>query len=143
MTTPLARRATTPTRSTTYGARIRAVLVVAMTLSATHTVYSYVAGLGDPRFTVTTPVAYAFYAVGFAAAHLALREARWAQLTMLAYLALALLVAIFVYPTTFVPRQQTVFGWFENDVYTGLLMVATYLGIERLRKVRLADGRIR
>ena len=31
-----------------------------------------------------------------------------------------LVVAVFWYPTTFVPRQQTVFGGFENDVYTGL-----------------------
>ena len=29
------------------------------------------------------------------------------------------------------------FGWFENDVYVGLLVVATYLGVLRLRRVTL------
>ena len=40
---------------------------------------------------------------------------------------------MFYYPTTFGPEQQTVFGWFENDVYVGLLAVATYLGVQRWR----------
>jgi uncharacterized membrane protein YbhN (UPF0104 family) len=53
------------------------------------------------------------------------------------YLGLLLVVAVFYYPTTFVPRQQTTFGWFENDVYTGLLMVALYLGVGRLRSAHV------
>ena len=50
----------------------------------------------------------------------------------------SLAVAVFWYPTTFVPRQQTVFGWFENDVYTGLLMIAWTLGALRLGGLTLA-----
>jgi hypothetical protein len=42
---------------------------------------------------------------------------------------------VFVYPSMFGPEQQTVFGWFENDVYVGLLMVATFLGVLRIRRV--------
>lgn len=42
-----------------------------------------------------------------------------------------------VYPTTFGPAQQTVFGWFENDVYLGLLTVALYLSVLRLGRVIL------
>jgi peptidoglycan/LPS O-acetylase OafA/YrhL len=127
----------THTRAKSYGSRLTAILVVAFALSATHTIYSYVVGIGDPGFTVTTPAAWAFYVVGFASAALARRESRWAEVVLLAYLAILLLVAVFWYPTTFVPRQQTVFGWFENDVYTGLLMIAAYLGLQRLRGVSL------
>jgi hypothetical protein len=50
-------------------------------------------------------------------------------------------VAVFWYPTTFTLRQQTTFGWFENDVYTGLLMIALYLGAHRLRGVTRTAGR--
>lgn len=127
--------------TTPSSAHISLVLVGAFALSATHTVYGYLTGIGDPRFTVTTPVAYVFYALGFAVAALARKEARWAQVTLLAYLGAALVVAIFLYPLTFVPQQQTVFGWFENDVYTGLLMVAAYLGACRLRGTTLRPAR--
>ena len=139
MSTITTRTAAAPARTSSYGGRIAVVLVVAFALSATHTVYSYVVGIGDPSFTVTTPVAYVFYAVGFGSAALARSHARWAQVTLLVYLAVLLYVAVFWYPTTFEPRQQTVFGWFENDVYTGLLMIAAYLGVLRLRGVVLAQ----
>ena len=125
------------TRTASYGSVIAAVLVAAFTLSVVHTAYGYVTGIGDPSFTVTTPVAWAFYAVGFASALLARRESRGAQLVLVGYLAVLLAVSVFFYPTTFVPRQQTVFGWFENDVYTGLLMIAFALAVLRLRRVLL------
>ena len=33
------------------------------------------------------------------------------------------------------------FGWFENDVYLGLLTVAFYLSIERLRRITVVPHR--
>ena len=120
-----------------YGVEISRFLVAAFTLSVVHTCYAWSSGLQDDRFTVTTPVAWVFYAVGFASAFLARRDARWAQLTMLVYLAVLLYVSVFYYPTTFVAKQQTTFGWFENDVYTGLLMIAFYLVVMRLRSIAL------
>jgi hypothetical protein len=109
-------------------------------LSAAHTVYGWVTGIGDPGFTVTTPVAWVFYAVGFGSAALARLEHRVGQWVVTVYLSVLALVAIFWYPTTFVPRQQTVFGWVENDVYTGLLMLGMYLSVQRLRRVTLVIG---
>lgn len=44
-----------------------------------------------------------------------------------------------VVPPTFVPSQQTAFGWFENDVYTGLLMIALYVVVHRLRGVGITE----
>ena len=138
---------TTATRSTTTrpagdatgstGRHMSWVLVAAFTLSVVHTVYSWVQGIDDPGFTVDTPLTWAFYAVAFGMAALARRSQRCAQVTVLAFLALVLAVAVLVYPTMFGPEQQTLFGWFENDAYVGLLVVATYLGVLRLRGTTL------
>ncbi|WP_377641841.1 hypothetical protein [Oryzobacter terrae] len=128
------RGATPPAaRAATYGRHISGVLVATFTLSVVHTVYAWVEGIEDPTFTVTTPLAWGFYAVAFAMAALARRDGRGAQLGVLTFLAVVLAIAVFYYPTTFGPEQQTVFGWFENDVYIGLLVVAAYLGVLRWR----------
>ena len=127
-------------RTGTSGRHQSRVLVAAFTLSVVHTVHSWVQGIDDPSFTVDSPLAWAFYAGAFAMAALVRRPQRWAQLTVLAFLALVLAVAVLVYPTMFGPEQQTVFGWFENDAYVGLLVVAAYLGVLRLRGVEL--GRV-
>jgi hypothetical protein len=126
-------------RTSAYSRQIAGVLIAAFALSATHTVYSWVAGINDPSFNPTTPVAWVFYAVGFGSAALALRSGRVVQWSLATYLGVLLWVAIFYYPTTFTLRQQTTFGWVENDVYTGLLMLALYLVVQRLRRVALAD----
>ena len=46
-------------------------------------------------------------------------------------------VGIFYYPTVFPPSAQTPLAWFENDVYMGLLILAEYLCVQRLRNVDL------
>ncbi len=129
-----ASRPTAPrSRTELSGRHMSGLLVAAFSLSVVHTVYSWVQGIDDPSFTVDSPLAWGFYAVAFAMAALARRPQRWAQLTVLAFLALVLAIAVLVYPTMFGPEQQTLFGWFENDAYVGLLVTATYLGVLRLR----------
>ena len=125
--------ATSRERTTTYGRQMSGVMLAAFALSVIHTVYAAVAGIEDPTFTVTTPLAWGFYAVAFATSALTRKSGRAAQATVLTFLGSTLLIAVFYYPTTFGPEQQTVFGWFENDVYVGLLVVATYLGVQRWR----------
>lgn len=127
-------------QTSTYGRHMSGVLVAAFTLSVVHTVYARVEGIEDPTFTVDTPLAWGFYAVAYGVAALARRTERWAQLTVLALLAAVLGIALFHYPTMFGVEQQTVFGWFENDVYVGLLVVATYLGVLRLRRTTLTPA---
>lgn len=56
---------------------------------------------------------------------------------VLAFLGVLLAVTIFVHPSMFRAEQQTVFGWFENDVYVGVLMVATHVAVLRRRGVAL------
>lgn len=126
--------------TSTHGRQMSGVLVAAFTLSVVHTVYAWVEGIEDPTFTVDTPLAWGFYAVAFGMAALARRTERWAQLTVLGYLVTVLGIAFFYYPTTFGVEQQTVFGWFENDLYVGLLVVAAYLGVLRLRRVALTPA---
>lgn len=116
------------------------MLLAAFTLSAVHTVYAWLEGIEDPTFTVTTPLAWAFYAAGFGSVALALRTGRVAQLSLIAYLALVLAISILYYPTTFGPEQQTTFGWIENDVYVGLLITAAYLAVQRLRRTTLVPA---
>ena len=130
----------TALRTSAYGRHVSGILVAAFTLSAGHTVYAYVQGIEDPTFTVTTPMAWAFYVVGFGSAWLARRTSGWAQGAVLGYLAVLLGISVFYYPTTFGPAQQTTFGWFENDVYVGLLITATYLVVQRLRRVVLTPA---
>ena len=127
-------------RTSTYGRHMSGVLITAFTLSVVHTIYAWMAGIEDPTFTVDTPLSWGFYAVAFAMASLARRTERWAQLTVLAYLATVLVIALFYYPTTFGVEKQTVFGWFENDVYVGLLVTASYLGALRLRRTTLTPA---
>jgi drug/metabolite transporter (DMT)-like permease len=137
----------TPTRSTAtrheagYGPQITMVMLAAFTLSVVHTAYSRLAGVEVPSFTVTTPLTWIFYAVAFSVSVLARWERRSTQLVVTGFLAVVLAIGIFYYPTTFGPEQQTVFGWFENDVYLGLLTVALYLSIQRLRRVTLVPIR--
>ena len=134
-------RPTAIPRSAPYGGQIAGIMLAAFALSVVHTIYAWLAGIQDPGFTVTTPVTWIFYAVAFTIAGLARRERRWAQWVVTGFLALTLVIGIFYYPTTFGPRQQTVFGWFENDVYLGLLTVAFYLSIQRLRRITLVPRR--
>jgi peptidoglycan/LPS O-acetylase OafA/YrhL len=85
-------------------------------------------GLGDPALWV-------FYAVGFGLAALALADRAW---RVVAGAVLALIaIGIFYYPTVFPPSAQTPLAWFENDVYVGLLILAEYLCIQRLRNVNI------
>jgi hypothetical protein len=139
-TTATKPRRATAARTATYGRHLSGILAVAFTLSAGHTVYAWVEGIEDPTFTVTTPLAWAFYVVGFGAAVLARRTGRVAQVSLLAYLAALLGISVFYYPTTFGAPQQTTFGWFENDVYVGLLITATYLAVQRLRRTTLTPA---
>lgn len=140
-TSPSIRTISSIVRQTTYRRQIVVIMLAAFTLSVVHTVYAWLAGIEDPGFTVTSPLAWIFYLVAFAVTALVLREDRWAQLVVLGFLVLTLLIGIFYYPTMFQPRQQTTFGWFENDVYLGLLVLSLYLSIQRFRGVALVPTR--
>ena len=124
-----------PTRP--YSEHISRVLLVAFLLSAAHTIYVTIAGIADPGFSATTPAAWAFYAVGFGLVAAARNERRAAQIVVLTVLTVLILVAVFAYPSVFTGKMQNTFGWLENDVYTGLLMIAGYLGVLRLRGTTL------
>jgi uncharacterized membrane protein len=125
-------RAADPERAIRYGDAVAWTLVAAFTLSVVHTIYAWRTGLEDPDFTVDTPLTWVFYGVAFAVAALARRTSALAQGVVLAFLVAVLAVSVFYYPTTFTEEKQTTFGWFENDVYVGLLVLALFLSVARL-----------
>lgn len=88
-------------------------------------------GLGDPALWV-------FYAVGFGLAALALVDRIWTWWVVAAAVLALIAVGIFYYPTIFPPSAQTTLAWFENDVYVGLLILAEYLCVQRLRYIDIS-----
>jgi hypothetical protein len=128
-------------RSSRYSTQVAGVLVAAFTISALYSAISTLSGVTDAVNNLAEPGLWIFYAVGFGLAALARmdRPATWWIVSgAVSYL---LLAGIFQYRAYFVPRMQTDFGWFENDVYIGLLLLAEYLCIQRLRNVTLTPGR--
>ena len=117
-----------------YSTQVSGVLAAAFALSLTYSAIVTVTGshegygLGDPALWV-------FYAVGFGLAALALTNRLWAWWIVTAAVLALIAVGIFYYPTVFPPSAQTPFAWFENDVYMGLLILAEYLCVQRLRNV--------
>jgi cytochrome bd-type quinol oxidase subunit 2 len=123
-----------------YRTQVAGVLAAAFLLSLAYsTIVTFTGshegyGLGDP-------VLWAFYAVGFGLAALALADRIWAWWVVAVAVLALIAVGIFYYPTVFPPSAQTTLAWFENDVYMGLLILAEYLCVQRLRDVYLAPER--
>jgi cytochrome bd-type quinol oxidase subunit 2 len=115
-----------------YSTQVSGVLAAAFVLSLTYSAIVTVTGshegygLGDPTLWI-------FYAVGFGLAAMALTDRTWAWWVVAVTVLALIAVGIFYYPTVFPPSAQTPFAWFENDVYVGLLILAEYLCVQRLR----------
>ena len=125
-------------RTSRYSTQVAGVLVAAFTLSALYTVISTLSGVIHYAYN---PILWIFIVVGFGLAALARTDRSWSWWIVSAAVLLLILGGIFVYPAYFVPSEQTTFGWFENDIYIGLLILAEYLCIKRLRNVTLTPGR--
>ena len=111
------------------------ILATATILSIGYTLYTVFA-FGDD--SLRNPAAYVVYGMLFGLVALARADRRRGWYAIAAALALLLAIGVFVYPTIFVPARQNTFGWFENDFYMGLLVLAEYLCIQRLRGVAIA-----
>jgi hypothetical protein len=117
-----------------YSTQVSGVLAAAFALSLAYSaIVTFTGshegyGLGDPALWV-------FYAVGFGLAAMALTDRTWAWWVVAVTVLILIAVGIFYYPTVFPPSAQTPFAWFENDVYMGLLILAEYLCVQRLRNV--------
>jgi hypothetical protein len=129
--------ATTGTITTRYCRQASTVLLAAFAGSAAYTVYTTVAGLPTDGFSATSPVAWAYYAVGVTAAVTVRSDRRGAWWALAVLLPLLLAVSVLVYPSSFVPKLQTPLGWLENDGYVALLTVGLYLTVQRLRRITL------
>jgi hypothetical protein len=115
------------------GRPVAGVLLAAYLLSIAYTIWSSATGVAPAAFSVSSPGAWAAYAVGLAVTALALKDGRAARLVVTGWLVLSIAVALFVYPQAFTPAHQTAFGFVENDLYTGLLLVALDRQLRRRR----------
>ena len=138
MTTTTARPAAPTTTTLRYSSQTSNVLLVAFAGSAAYTVYVTVAGLPTAGFSATDPISWVFYAIGFGLAFAVRTDRTAAWWAAAALLPVLLAICVLVYPASFVPQLQTTVGWLENDGYTGLLMLALYLTVQRLRRATLA-----
>jgi hypothetical protein len=117
-----------------YRTQVAAVIAAAFALSLAYSaIVTFTGshegyGLGDPTLWI-------FYALGFGLAAMALTDRIWAWWIVAVTVLILTAVGIFYYPTVFPPSAQTHFAWFENDVYMGLLILAEYLCVQRLRSV--------
>ncbi len=145
MTTEAASRpgnagATRVGKSRRYSSQVAGVLAAAFAVSALYALVSTLSGNtnygSDPR----DPQLWVFYVIGFGLAALARTDRTWAWRVVGVAVLVLILVGIFYYPTVFVLGAQTTLGWFENDVYVGLLILAEYLCVQRLRNVTLTSG---
>ncbi|CAA9567861.1 MAG: hypothetical protein AVDCRST_MAG88-2059 [uncultured Thermomicrobiales bacterium] len=119
-----------------YSRQVAGVLAAATILSMVYTAYTAITlGTGDLR----NPATYVLYGAWWALVALVRTDKRWAWRIVAGATALMLAVGIFYYPTVFVPARQTTFGWFEYAGYMGLLLLAEYLCIQRLRGVTLTQ----
>jgi cytochrome bd-type quinol oxidase subunit 2 len=123
-----------------YRTQVAGVLVAAFTLSLAYSVTVTLTGSHE-GYGMADPTLWVFYTVGFGLAALSLTDRVWAWWVIAAVVLVLILVGIFYYPTIFPPSAQTAFAWFENDVYVGLLVLAEYLCVQRLRNVSLTSGR--
>ena len=124
-------------RRSRYASQVSGLLLAAFGLSATYTVWSTATGRASEDFHATDPAVWCFYAAMVALALAVRRDWLIAWRLTALLLPLLLAVGVLVYPTLFTAERQTAFGWFENDVYLGLLMTALYLTVQRLRGRRL------
>ena len=95
---------TEPAGRIRYGYEVPVLLVAAFTLSVAHTIYAWRSGLEDPDFTVTSPLTWGFYAVAFAMAALARKDALVAQVVVLSYLVAVVGIARLLLPDDVHPR---------------------------------------
>jgi hypothetical protein len=123
-----------------YHTQVSCILAATFTLSLAYTIGTWIAG--EPYNTVdpTQPSTVLVYAVGFGLAALVRLDKTWIWGVVLAAVAALLAIGMLYYPTLYVPEAQHTLGWIENDLYLGLLLLAAYLCIQRLRRVSLTTG---
>jgi cytochrome bd-type quinol oxidase subunit 2 len=126
-------------RRSPYRTQVAGVLAAAFSLSLAYSAIVTFTGSHE-GYGMGDPVLWAFYAVGFGLAALTLTDKTWAWWVVAATVLILIAVGIFYYPTIFPPSAQTAFAWFENDVYLGLLILAEYLCVLRLRGIDLTAG---
>jgi cytochrome bd-type quinol oxidase subunit 2 len=124
-------------KRSTYRTQVAGVLAAAFTISLAYSVIVTLTGSHEGYTLAEPSILWVHFPVGYGLVALALTDRTWAWWTVAAVVLALIAVGILYYPTIFPPSAQTTLAWFENDVYMGLLILAEYLCVQRLRGVDL------
>jgi hypothetical protein len=113
--------------------QVAVVLAAAFALSACHLGFVTLTGLLPGRLADAGPLPWAITLAGFATAGLVLTDRTWAWRTAAALIVVFIGIGITRYEALLVPGLLTAVGWLQNDVHIGLLGLAGYLCLRRLR----------
>jgi hypothetical protein len=115
-----------------YQQPVALVLLSAFAISAGYTGFLALTGLLPAGLAAAYPPLWVFYLAGLGTAGLAAATDRaWARLAVAALIAVFIGVGFHLYSVLFVPGLQTTVGWFQNDIFIGLLVLAEYLCVKR------------
>jgi hypothetical protein len=133
MASDAVRAANGPVRSRPGGRRVALVLAAAFTLSAGYLGFLTLTGLLPGGPADAGPAKWAIPLAGFATVGLVLTDRAWAWRTAAVLIVVFIGLGITLYGALLVPGLLTAVGWFQNDVYIGLLGLAEYLCLRHLR----------
>ncbi len=123
-----------PPRSWTVRWQVALLLGAAFTLSTGYLGVLTLTGLLPGRLADAGPAPWAVSLAGFAIVGLVLTDRTWAWCAAAVLIAVFIGIGITLYEALLVPGPLTAVGWFQNDVYIGLLGLAEYLCLCRLRR---------
>src|SRR3954447_15469406 len=136
-----------PTRTNTavgttrpYHTQASGVIAAALSISVAYTLFNSFAGTPHGASDARDPILWLYYGFAFGLVALVRRDARWSWGVVGAALLGMIGIGLFYYPTVFTPEVQRPLGWVENDLYMGLLILAEYLCVQRLRRIALTPG---
>jgi hypothetical protein len=122
-----------PLRSRPGGRQVALVLGAAFTLSAGYQGILTLTGLLPGRLADVGPALWVIPLAGFATVGLVLTDRTWAWCTAAVLIVVFIGIGIMRYEALLVPGLLTAVGWLQNDIHIGLLGLAGYLCVRRLR----------
>lgn len=115
------------------GVPVALVMGTALVLSGGYLGSLALAGLLPSGLAELGPVMWAAPLAGLGATALVLTDRIWAWWAASLLIPPLIGVGVSLYGLLLAPGLQTAIGWFQNDVYIGLLVLAEYLCVQHLR----------
>lgn len=122
-------------RNSRYHIQVFWILLTAFILSLGYEVYRATVKAEVSSFDVFTPTTAIFYLICFGMTMLVRINKLWFWWLILLFTLGLIAIGIFYYDPVILPARHPEFiDWFESVTYLGLLFIATYLCLQRLRE---------